>query len=410
MAVEISGNIKSFDYGQYYNPAVLDRLSKKDYKNNSLYGFALIADLYKKLGYSVDASVIKDKLITLESTSGLTQPPVTPSVSFDSKGNYGDLEKISQLYHLRFKSFIERHVMRLSNPEITDLERKAISVREKHKEYCIPVIISLPNPGQPLTLPQISFVSRSMLSNIFVERDGLYFTPAAAKQYDARLENSSQMICDKATLDGVVCQIAQSDLFGWEYPTDGCYARSDYIGHFLHAAGVPTQMISKVFVFSKDAALNGNLHHKYHVATCIRLPDQTEWIIDPLIDPNHALSLTEWTEKLGVDPSFVGDFDRFLKTPESSGCFSFPSRVLPSTEDLNQNFRCIRTNWDQELRSPSSLQLQNFGSVDSSTMLRGADTLADYRLEIEKKWIHNSLLSFGSSSVGIRGVTVVAGI
>lgn len=91
----------------------------------------------------------------------------------------------------------------------------------------------------------------------------------------------------------------------WLYPDDGCYARTALaIKIFMQmAAPVP----KKVFVFgdltvTTPNSPDGKVGWWYHVAPIVEVEGEN-WVLDPAMEPNQPLRLTEWLARMSESPN-----------------------------------------------------------------------------------------------------------
>jgi hypothetical protein len=106
------------------------------------------------------------------------------------------------------------------------------------------------------------------------------------------------------------CQwISKMDLLAWDAYSDGCSARADYIGRLLYELKIPFRNLSKISIHSADHLFCFNsANYRYHTAILVKLKDQFEWVIDPLIDCK-PIKIQKWLIDLGIDMDFVSKID-----------------------------------------------------------------------------------------------------
>lgn len=86
----------------------------------------------------------------------------------------------------------------------------------------------------------------------------------------------------------------------WLYPDDGCYARAELMNSNLDLAGF--QKAQKVFVFGSLNALTpnhpgGKVSWWYHVAPIVNVNGEA-FVLDPAVEPEEALILAEWLDRI----------------------------------------------------------------------------------------------------------------
>jgi hypothetical protein len=106
----------------------------------------------------------------------------------------------------------------------------------------------------------------------------------------------------------IVRALGQVDFFTWEYPNDGCCIRALFITQFLLFMGIPKENISNLILTTWPAPHNqclcdddddnnpNKFYHFFHIAPCIRI-NKKDYVIDPLLDKNHALNPKIWSDK-----------------------------------------------------------------------------------------------------------------
>lgn len=90
----------------------------------------------------------------------------------------------------------------------------------------------------------------------------------------------------------------------WLYPDDGCYVRAEIAYRLAEQKNY--QIPSKVFVFGNlrvetKNAQSGVVRWWYHVAPAFRVQNDV-YILDPSINPEAPLKISEWDEKMKASP------------------------------------------------------------------------------------------------------------
>ncbi|HXH74876.1 MAG TPA: protein-glutamine glutaminase family protein [Bacteriovoracaceae bacterium] len=88
----------------------------------------------------------------------------------------------------------------------------------------------------------------------------------------------------------------------WLYPDDGCYARAALANRNLFRLFVPIP--SKVFAFGNLRVKTSNnprgkVGWWYHVAPIVQV-DGVKFVLDPAIEPQRPLELSEWLSRMGT--------------------------------------------------------------------------------------------------------------
>ncbi|QDK39507.1 protein-glutamine glutaminase family protein [Bdellovibrio sp. NC01] len=93
----------------------------------------------------------------------------------------------------------------------------------------------------------------------------------------------------------------------WLFPDDGCYARAEMASQKLIAQKFVEP--KKIFVFGDlsaktDNASSGSVQWWYHVAVIYRV-GTTPYVVDPALNPQQPMTLTEWNTAVGGDQTHV---------------------------------------------------------------------------------------------------------
>jgi len=106
------------------------------------------------------------------------------------------------------------------------------------------------------------------------------------------------------------CQwISKMDLLAWDASSDGCYARADFIGRLFFKLKIPYRYLSKISIHSADHLIGLNPPgYNYHIAVAVKLKDDSEWMVDPLIN-SKPIPIHKWFMGLGVSVDFISKFD-----------------------------------------------------------------------------------------------------
>ena len=242
---------------------------------------------------SVDKPGIIQRL-AMRILSAVTQSPAaSPPLTAEPM----DLHSIVQMNFSTLRKFLTTLPMTALDP----IQRHMI-INALNNEFCssrredyVPVVTSIHPKNSSELLPTVVRKTKRVAQASCIPSKGLYLTPEAVKE-----KVVCQPIPDKQTLDEIVRQLAQSDFLCCQFEKDGCFARSRFSGLFLHASGVPIETMSTIQInFPK----NSNFKFNFHQVLSVRLQDGSEWIVDPMLDPNQALSLSEWQRKLTAAPS-----------------------------------------------------------------------------------------------------------
>lgn len=212
-----------------------------------------------------------------------------------------------------------------------------------------------------------------------------YLTPAARQQFISR---PKLPLKKKSDLDAFVKTLPKpSMLIPWTYTEDGCYARANIIIDMLKLAGVHPKYLSKQFIgIPKSMRGSGPANAwTYHVAPKITLSDGSQWIIDPALDPNKAMSLTNWIDKQKRLPT-VGERDVLLPNwgyltlvENSEKEFPIPDSGFMITTSANTEFvYCERR---KKTYFETSFERSN----------NDLEVMADYRNKAEKEWMREFL-------------------
>jgi len=88
----------------------------------------------------------------------------------------------------------------------------------------------------------------------------------------------------------------------WLYPDDGCFARASLA---IQNLGLATISVPKIYVFGALKVNTAN-HPRgyvtwwYHVVPIVRLNGEP-WILDPAVESQRPMKLTEWLQAVNVD-------------------------------------------------------------------------------------------------------------
>ncbi len=94
----------------------------------------------------------------------------------------------------------------------------------------------------------------------------------------------------------------------WYFPTDGCYAKAAHVSSVAKAKGYLRP--GKIFAYgdlefnssySKDRKVT---YWSYHVAAAYRI-GSTVYVIDPMVNPNRAITSAEWVSRISPNPGAV---------------------------------------------------------------------------------------------------------
>ncbi len=116
----------------------------------------------------------------------------------------------------------------------------------------------------------------------------------------------------------------------WLYPDDGCYARAEMASQKIIAHNFTEP--KKIFVFGNLSAQTtnapgGSVQWWYHVAVIYRV-GQVPYVVDPALNPQKPMTLTEWNKAVGGEQAkvqysicshdtFDPDADCYAPTPTS---------------------------------------------------------------------------------------------
>lgn len=158
-----------------------------------------------------------------------------------------------------------------------------------------PIFTSCGN-AQKGRLPTFTFESQP---DDVETHSGVVFTKSAFKELT---EQDSPFLESKEQLDRIVDALFKCELFPWDYRKEGCFARANYVIAFLYLMGVSPESVKKQFVVMPHAIqFEGPDKEKivwnYHVAPLVQLKDGSQWVIDPALSKDQALTLREWIEK-----------------------------------------------------------------------------------------------------------------
>lgn len=320
------------------------------------------------------------------------QTPTTQP-SLGSKGDFqwiisnramDDLPEISIMSHLDFMKFLHRcpKPKELNRLEIALLKKSLLDQRAQHAASNTLIIANMPGPSHDalITLPICYRVHKSIIPNYFFYNQELqlFLASPAVRAFLTR----SECIPDINILNHLVKQLFQlSEFLVWDYPKNGCYARATLISRLFIACGIPKNRMSKIYAYSPREKLNRSLYasgHFYHVAIAVRLQDKMLMIVDPLIDPNQALGLSEWLSRQGVASHFVSNCAAWLKRFNNPQYFSFPcARWKP-----DQAFMCMSNPVDTMIDSKFKVIAESEKNVESEE-----ERLCSFQWEIEQRSI-----------------------
>ena len=257
----------------------------------------------------------------------------------------GDFQKISIMSHKEFLDFMEflhrcPKPTELNHSEITQLKKSMLDQRAQHAASNTLIIANMPGPSHDalITLPICYRAPKSIIPKYFFYNQELqlFLALPAVQAFQAR----SECIPDINILNHLVKQLFQlSEILVWDYPEDGCKARATLISRLFIACGIPQNRMSKIYVFSLGDKLNRSLFapgHIYHVAIAVRLQDKTLRMVDPFIDRNQALGLSEWLSRQGVASHLINNCTAWLEKIKNPPYFSYPC-----TQGPDQVFKCI---------------------------------------------------------------------
>lgn len=93
----------------------------------------------------------------------------------------------------------------------------------------------------------------------------------------------------------------------WLYPDDGCYARAALAKKNMQEWLFPP--VKKLFAYGNlvvntDNAPGGSVTWWYHVVPVMAVGDQA-FVVDPAIEPQRALTIQEWSERMGGDQASI---------------------------------------------------------------------------------------------------------
>ncbi|MDG0814997.1 protein-glutamine glutaminase family protein [Bdellovibrio svalbardensis] len=93
----------------------------------------------------------------------------------------------------------------------------------------------------------------------------------------------------------------------WMYPDDGCYARAEMVSQKIIAQHFTEP--KKIFVFGNLSAKTtnapgGSVQWWYHVAVIYRV-GQVAYVVDPALNPQKPMTLTEWNKAVGGEQTKV---------------------------------------------------------------------------------------------------------
>ena len=174
--------------------------------------------------------------------------------------------------------------------------------------------------------------------------------------------------------------------------------------------------MSKICVHYPGYLLNRSLcrGHHYHVAIAVRLQDKTLMIVDPLIDQNQALGLSEWLSRQGVASLFIYNFATRLKELNNPQYFSYAPAALPADTSLPVSALtgCDSAGIDDDHESPShvfrceSCHINQEESVDpdEESVELGEEQLCNYQLAIEHRCIETFFDSVPEAAISDKKI------
>ncbi len=94
----------------------------------------------------------------------------------------------------------------------------------------------------------------------------------------------------------------------WFFPTDGCYAKAAHVSAVAKAKGYVRP--GKIFAYG-DLEFNSTYSRNrkatnwsYHVAAAYQI-GSVVYVIDPIVNPNRAITSAEWLGQISPDPTAV---------------------------------------------------------------------------------------------------------
>jgi len=136
----------------------------------------------------------------------------------------------------------------------------------------------------------------------------------------------------------------------WLFPDDGCFARSEMAAREIIDTSFPAP--KKFFAFGDLSVVTENspygiVHWWYHVVPIYRI-GKTPYILDPAINPERLMTLTEWNQAIGGEATLV-EFS--ICSHETFGpfddCYS-PDR-LTDEEAVEQQRYYLGSEWNRLL-------------------------------------------------------------
>lgn len=287
---------------------------------------------------------------------------------------------ISSIPHRAIKLFT-RHLDKASKEKRQNIQYNkdfelaidsAQRIRKCQKELT-PVFISV-GQAKKGVLPTCTLTQNIKNSNMKLQ-NGIYLTKEAQQEFQ---KIQKYIPASKKELDDLVQALRKEDVFPWGYADDGCYARANIMIEYLRLMGIPESNLFKHYVVTSSLSIEddeGNdISWRYHVAPLIRLADGTEWVIDPSLDKLHVLSKSEWVQKqnpqekrrdLGMQNKARFDYPK-------DECVSFTTNYNLQMDNLND---CL----GQVSQS----------AITSDTMKQQVQVLADYRQELEDRYLNS---------------------
>lgn len=186
-------------------------------------------------------------------------------------------EAVTQLPHSQFLLCADRINRNWSSyPELMEL-------RHQYQSQLVPVCTSF--EGGRFNIEMLKRSEVSKLPGVRQQGD-VYITRSAFEQ-----RSQLPSVKTKEDLDRFVQSLkTTADAIPWEYGSDGCYARAQFIIDMLVLSGFPKEDLFKQYIHIPNTGWN------YHVAVGVRLNLVDDYIIDPLVETEQVLTPRDWAQ------------------------------------------------------------------------------------------------------------------
>jgi len=276
------------------------------------------------------------------------------------------LQLLTQYPKPVFEKFIEKTVdfLRQSNffsicmPLFTQLTEQRITY---HASNIVPVFY-VQGTGK---LPECQLKRLDELSS-FIFYKQFYFAPFTKNLL------TDDLLTTKTHLDDFTKILAtKTDIFPWSYKDDGCYARANILSSFLMLSGIAEASLSKIVMM--HSAKSCKCVWNYHIAPLVTLEDKTQWVIDPSLDANQALSIDAWIllqpgHQSNLPTIHIPNIEKNhpVKKPITDRC----STLIITTQEyfttsLKRDFLYIRVEKQEELFESMQILAQHRYLIDA---------------------------------------------